>query len=145
VDSEEKPIVLMAVEPRACREVIGASLTTLRPNLDVRVVEPEDTRGEAMRLHASIVVSSLPPPRAEERNGTTWVRIVFPTEPGTWVGIGDAPLRDRPGFCFKDLLVIVDDLADGHRATLGHPGSDAAGRSSENPRDLAACEKAPST
>ena len=84
MDSEEKSVVLMAVEPRACREVIGASLATLRPNLDVRVVEPEDSRGEAVRLHASIVVISSPPPRAEERNGTTCVRIIFTTEPANY-------------------------------------------------------------
>ena len=37
----ERPKVLVAIEPRAYRDAIGRVVGDLRPSLDVRVVQPE--------------------------------------------------------------------------------------------------------
>lgn len=108
---EEQPVVLVTVEPRTYRTVIGPVIARLRPDLEVRVVEPGEALKEAVRQHASVVVSSLPPPPADERDGTAWVKVVFPAEPSTWVALGDAPLVDWPDFDLEDLLGLVDGLA----------------------------------
>lgn len=115
MDEERKPVVLVAVEPRAYRGAIGPMLAMLRPGLDVRVVEPEEVQKEAARLHPGVVISGLAPPWPVERNGTSWVRIVFPVGPGTWVAVGDDPLVDRPGFGVEELLELVDGILEPNR------------------------------
>jgi hypothetical protein len=132
VDGQQKPLVLVAVEPRCYREALGAALAMLRPNLDVRVLEPWEVRGEAALLHARVVLSGLESPPPRERERSAWVRIVFPAEPGTWVSVGDGPLLDRPDFDVEDLLELVDGLAGS--SELGSRGTRVRRPPDEVPR-----------
>ncbi|HEX2729153.1 MAG TPA: hypothetical protein VHM16_05315 [Rubrobacteraceae bacterium] len=48
--------VLIAIEPRSYREVIGLAIEELRPNLRVEVVEPGTLQSEVSRLRPDLVL-----------------------------------------------------------------------------------------
>ena len=54
------PVVLVAFEPRSYREAIGSVIQTLRPHLEVRVVEPGELGAEVARLAPGLVLCSQP-------------------------------------------------------------------------------------
>jgi len=53
-------VVLVALEPRSYREVIGEAIQDLRPHLEVKVVEPEKLGAEVARLDPEVVLCSQP-------------------------------------------------------------------------------------
>lgn len=69
----DRPVALVAVEPRAYASVIGAVVGRLRPGLDVRVVEPEDLPTEVLRLSPFLVLCSQARERAGRDGGPVWV------------------------------------------------------------------------
>jgi len=52
--------VLMAIEPRSYREVIGAAIRGLRPHLEVVIVDPDALEPEMARLDPELVVCNRP-------------------------------------------------------------------------------------
>ena len=52
--------VLMAIEPRSYREVIGEAIRGLRPHLEVVIVEPDALEPEMARLDPELVICSQP-------------------------------------------------------------------------------------
>ena len=106
-DNDDRPKVLVAIEPRAYRHTIGAIIGDLRPRLDVRVIEPETLVGEAERLGPQLVLCSQPEPRKRERF-RSWVEFhPYADEPKVSIRIEDrwSVLEDAD---LDDLLAIVD-------------------------------------
>jgi hypothetical protein len=106
-DNDNRPKVLVAIEPRAYRHAIGVVLGDLRPRLDVRVVEPEELVGEAERLGPNLVLCSQPEPHERERF-RSWVEFrPYADEPKVKIRIEDrwSVLEDAD---LDDLLAIVD-------------------------------------
>ena len=50
--------ILIANDPRAYREVIGAAFQALRPHLDVTIADPADLDSEIARLDPHLVLCS---------------------------------------------------------------------------------------
>ena len=106
-DNDDRPKVLVAIEPRAYRHSIGVIIGDLRPTLDVRVVEPEELVGEAERLGPQLVLCSQPEPRKRERF-RSWVEFYpYADEPKVRIRIEDrwSVLEDAD---LDDLIAIVD-------------------------------------
>ena len=99
-DNDDRPKVLVAIEPRAYRYAIATVIGDLRPRADVRVVDPEVLAGEAERLGPHLVLCSQPEPR--------WVEFhPYADEPKVRIRIGDRwSVLDDAGL--EDLLAIVD-------------------------------------
>jgi hypothetical protein len=104
-----KPVVLVAMEPRTYREVLGQALATLRSGIEVRVVEPRDAAREARRLRADVVFSSLPPATDVESVGALWVEIAVQNN----LNAQEAETEDTPEdvghFGLEYMLNIVDE------------------------------------
>jgi hypothetical protein len=103
--------VLMAIEPRSYREVIGEAIRGLRPHLEVVIVEPE-----MARLDPELVICSQPSIAAA--NGrTAWIEFRPYGQPAvrTYVGGRYFELEEVE---LEDLLAAVDEaerLARGGR------------------------------
>jgi hypothetical protein len=57
----ERTRILVANEPRSYREVLGAAVVGLRPNVDVTVAEPDQLDAQIMSLAPQLVVASRAP------------------------------------------------------------------------------------
>ncbi len=105
----ERSTVVVAIELRAYRQAIGRAIGTLRPSVDVRVVEPERLLWtEVERLAPRLVVCSRtkPPGLAQE---ISWVEFrPYSAEPRVRVCMADRcwVLRDAD---LEDLLSLVDE------------------------------------
>jgi hypothetical protein len=111
-----RTVVFVSLEPRSYREAIGGALAVMRPDLDVRVVEPDEIPEVGTAPRPCLVLSGREGrPRGWE-TGTLWVRIVFHTGPRVRVKIGDGPVLETPGFDLEDLLDLVDGMASVARA-----------------------------
>ena len=107
-DNDDRPKVLVAIEPRAYRYAIATVIGDLRPRVDVRVIDPEVLVGEAERLDPHLVLCSQPEPRRRERF-RSWVEFQpYADEPRVRIRIGDrwSVLEDAG---LEDLLAIVDE------------------------------------
>ncbi len=108
--------VLMAIEPRSYREVIGEAIRGLRPHLEVVIVEPEALEPEMARLDPELVICSQPSIAAA--NGrTAWIEFRPYGQPAarTYVGGRYFELEEVE---LEDLLAAVDEaerLARGGR------------------------------
>jgi hypothetical protein len=106
-DNDDRPKVLVAIEPRAYRYAIATVIGDLRPRMDVRVIDPEVLVGEAERLGPHLVLCSQPEPHKRERF-RSWVEFhPYADEPRVRIRIGDrwSVLEDAG---LEDLLAIVD-------------------------------------
>ena len=103
-----RPIVLFAIEPHSYAQAIGSTVGLLRPELDVRVVEPEDLVAEMERLAPSLVFCG------EERpdgcaEAVRWAEFRPYDEPDV-VRVDGRP-ESFPGLDLEDILELVDRLA----------------------------------
>jgi hypothetical protein len=102
----ERMHVLVANEPCAYREAIADVLRTLRPDVEVNIIEPNGLNGEVARLRPHLVVCSQPCDVAQ--NGAfTWV-VLYPNG-DNWAEV--ITLGERTtvaGITFGDLLSIID-------------------------------------
>ncbi len=69
---DDRTRILVAIEPRAYRTVIGRAIQILRPHLVVAVVEPDDLQAEVARLDPALVICSQPKPATSD-GGPVWV------------------------------------------------------------------------
>lgn len=76
--------VLMANEPRSFREVFTSILQTLRPNIEVIEVDPEDLDPEVERLRPDLVVCSRIS-SALEGEAPSWILLYPENEPAGMV------------------------------------------------------------
>ena len=98
--------VLVAMEPRSYREVIGCAITGLRPDIAVSVVEPEMLLAETARLEPEVVIHSRPD---EPLAGVvTWIGLPEdPALPATLYRGGHS--SEIPDFDLEKLLKVLDE------------------------------------
>ena len=104
---DDRTKILVALEPRAYRTVIGRAIQILRPHLEVAVVEPDNLQAEVARLDPALVISSQPKP-ATSAGGPAWVELRPYDEASAEVCIGGrcAQLYEPD---LDDLLSVVDE------------------------------------
>lgn len=104
-----RPVVLVAIEPRFYAHAIGTVIGQSRPLLDVRIVEPEDLSAEVLRLRPRLVLCSRPDGRPDRDGATAWVEFYPYAEapPRVKIRMDDrcSTLEDAD---LTDLLSIVD-------------------------------------
>jgi len=52
--------VIIAIEPRSYRQIIGEAIRTLRPHIEVVVLEPDTLRAGVTRLDPELVLANQP-------------------------------------------------------------------------------------
>jgi hypothetical protein len=101
-----KLLVVMANEPRSYREAIAAALQTLKPNVEVVVVEPEALDLEIERLAPQLVICSGVT-HAVETGSLAWVELYPEHDALARVSIG-GERSTIAGIELVDILSIVD-------------------------------------
>ena len=92
----------MPTEPRSYRETIAFALAELRPDTEVRAVEPEDLDGELVHFAPQLVVCS----RVTDllgRQGSAWIELYPDLASETVVSLDG---RDRTVYPDMDLDTI---------------------------------------
>jgi hypothetical protein len=104
---DDRARLLVAMEPRAYRTVIGRAIQILRPHLEVTVVEPDDLLAEVARVDPALVISSQPKPATSD-GGPAWVEFRPYDEASAKVCIGGRCARlHEPNL--DDMLSVVDE------------------------------------
>ena len=113
-------IVLMAIEPRSYRQVIGRTIQALRPHIEVVVLAPDTLEAGVTRLDPELVFADRP--ASSSSGGPAWVEFRPYEEPPARVRLAGRSWEleevDLP-----DLLSIVDraeELARARRNPRGH-------------------------
>jgi hypothetical protein len=107
--------VIIAIEPRSYRQVIGKAIQALRPHLEVVVLEPDTLRAGVERLDPELVFADLP-------------NTLVPTGRAAWVEFRpyeEPPVRiclagrrwELEAVELDDLLSIVDKTEEHARRT----------------------------
>ena len=102
--------VLVAIEPRLYRDVIGRALRGLRPHLEVVVVEPEDLCAAVVRLEPELVFSD----RADnlpEAGRFAWVEFRPYEQPPAKICLGGR-WHELEEVELSDLLSVVDETEE---------------------------------
>src|SRR5215210_4752047 len=109
-EEEERPLVLLAIEPRSYAEAIGGVIAELRPWVDVLVVDPGDLVSEMGRRTPTLILCGEDRPDGCAE-AVRWGRFSPYDEPEVVRVDG----RDErfPGLDLEDLLGLVDRLAVG--------------------------------
>lgn len=100
--------ILVAIEPRAYREVIGGAIGGLRPQHEVTIVAPDSLRPALDRLAPEVVISS----RSDGFmvDGTlAWVEFRPYARPEARVSLKGGRRRELAEVDLEDLLAIVDE------------------------------------
>ena len=113
-------VVLIAIEPRSYRQVIGRTMEALRPHIEVVVLDPDTLEAGVARLDPDLVFANRPDNSAPTER-PAWVEFRPYEEPParvrlagrTWE-LGEVEL--------SDLLSIVDE-AEGLSRTTGELGN----------------------
>ena len=99
--------VLMAIEPRSYREVIGEAIRGLRPHLEVVIVEPDALEPEMARLDPELVICSRPSIVAT--NGRpAWIEFRPYDQPAATIYVGGRRF-ELEEVELEDLLSVVDE------------------------------------
>lgn len=104
----DRPVVLVAIQPRLYAGAIGEVIGRMRPGLDLRVVEPDVLAAEVLRLGPRLVLCSQPRPRVTRAASPVWVEF-YPYAEAPKISIREdgrcSTLEDAD---LGDLLSIVD-------------------------------------
>ena len=99
--------VLMAIEPRSYREVIGEAIQGLRPHLEVVIVEPDALEQEMARLDPGLVICSRP--EITSANGRpAWIEFRPYAQPAARIHVGGRRFELKE-VELEDLLSVVDE------------------------------------
>ncbi len=112
-------VVLIAIEPRSYRQVIGQTIQALRPNIDVVVLEPSTLGTGVARLDPELVFADRPDtfgPNGGSTGTSAWVEFRPYEEPPARVCLAGRrwKLEDVE---LADLLSIVDQTEVRARTT----------------------------
>lgn len=101
--------VIIAIEPRSYREVIGLAIEELRPHLRVQIVEPAMLQTAVARIRPDLVFSGGPDTEAQPAGNDTraWVEFRPYAETQAKVCLGDE-CSDIENVNLDDLLCVVD-------------------------------------
>ena len=100
--------ILIANEPRAYREVIGAAFQALRPHLDVTIADPADLDAEIARLDPHLVFCSQLT-EAVQQVPLAWVMLYPDGEVRAEISIGGQRIAVAD-IEFERLLAIADEV-----------------------------------
>src|SRR3712207_3651958 len=106
--SDDRPVVLVALEPRTYSETIGGVMKALRPNLVVEIIEPEARGAALMLLDPELVLCSQPNTFASERDGPCWVEF-YPYDEREPIRVNGA-CEEMEGLELEDVLSLIDRL-----------------------------------
>ena len=99
--------VLMAIEPRSYREVIGEAIRGLRPHLEVVIVEPDALEQEMAHLDPGLVVCSRP--EITSANGRpAWIEFHPYVQPAARIYVGGRRF-ELEEVELEDLLSVIDE------------------------------------
>ena len=114
-------VVLIAIEPRSYRQVIGRTIQALRPHIEVVVLDPDTLEAGVARLEPDLVFANRP--AASSSSGRpAWVEFRPYEEPPARVRLaGKRWELEEVGL--EDLLSIVDEAEE-----LVRTGRDPGGR-----------------
>jgi len=101
-----KPLVLMANEPRVYREGIAAVIGQLRPQVEIRTVEPDAMDGSILRFSPDMVVCSKATAALKDRV-LVWVEL-YPEHAARSVASIGGRTMEYAEIQLPDLLSIVD-------------------------------------
>jgi hypothetical protein len=102
------PLVLFALEPRAYSEAIALAVASLREEMQVMAVDPEELPAVADFSVPAIVLSSRPMPEGHD-GAVRWAEY-RPYEDPDVIRV-DGRAEHIPGFGLEDVLGLVDRLA----------------------------------
>lgn len=111
--------VLISIEPRSYREAIGETLRSLRPHLEVAVVEPQDLWKEVARFKPALVMADRPDtlPTADRRE---WVEFRPYEVPPARIFLGGR-VRELVKVDLPVLLSIVDEAEEQAKRSADAP------------------------
>ncbi len=105
--STAKVRILIAIEPRSYREVIGEAIQSLRPHLKVLVVEPDDLLEELARLDPELVICGQPESTVPDGKNV-WVEYRPYAEPAARISMSGR-YRELSEVELDDLLSVIDE------------------------------------
>jgi hypothetical protein len=102
-------VVIFAIEPRSYRQVMGEALRSMRPHLEVVVLEPGTLEAGVARLEPDLVFADRP--ASSSSGGPAWVEFRPYEEPPARVCLAGRTweLEDVE---LSDLLSIVDQTEE---------------------------------
>jgi hypothetical protein len=99
--------VLVSMELRFYREVIGAAIQHLKPHLEMMVVEPEDLEAEVATLTPEVVIGDVPEP-ATGGARLAWVEFRPYEQPAARIRLG-ARRWELHEMSLEELLSVVEE------------------------------------
>ncbi len=116
--------IVVAIEPRYYREVIGSAIQGLKPHLEVTVVEPDELEEVLERLEPDLVLcehaaSAMAVSRSDP---SSWIEYRPFEETPTKISVGGR-YRELEEFELTDLLSVVDEVQQLSRARRNPPNS----------------------
>jgi hypothetical protein len=113
---EAKPmLVIFAIEPRSYRQAMGEALRSMRPHLEVVVLEPDTLEAGISRLEPHLVFANRPDASSPSL-GHAWVEFRPYEEPPARVRLAGRRW-ELPEVGLDDLLSIVDRAEELSRTT----------------------------
>jgi hypothetical protein len=112
-------VVIFAIEPRSYRQVMGEALRSMRPHLEVVVLEPGTLEAGVARLEPDLVFADRP--ASSSSGGPAWVEFRPYEQPPArvWLAGRTWELEEVE---LSDLLSIVDE-AEALSRTMREPGN----------------------
>lgn len=100
-------ILLVALEPRSYREAIGSAIAALRPELSVRIADPQDLVQETARFRSALVLCSrkkhLTAPAA-----TQWIEYYADEDAQPPAVFVNGRREETPALDLEGMLALVD-------------------------------------
>ena len=104
-------IVLMAIEPRSYRQVIGRTIQALRPHIEVVVLAPDTLEAGVARLGPGLVFADRPDDACAPNGRPAWVEFRPYEEPPARVRLAGRTW-ELEEVELSDLLSIVDEAEE---------------------------------
>jgi hypothetical protein len=108
-------VVLVAIEPRSYRQVIGQTIQALRPHVEVVVLDPDTLEAGVARLDPDLVFANRPDTSAPTGR-PAWVEFRPYEEPPARVCLAGRTW-ELEEVELSDLLSIVDEAEELSRTT----------------------------
>lgn len=108
-------VVIVAIEPRSYRQVIGQAIRALRPHVEVVVLEPSTLEAGVARLDPDLVFANRPDASAPDGR-PAWVEFLPYEEPPARVCLA-GQRRELGEVELSDLLSLVDEAEELSRTT----------------------------
>jgi hypothetical protein len=113
-------VVVFAIEPRSYRQAMGEALRSMRPHVEVVVLEPGTLEAALARLKPDLVFANRP--ASSPSGGPAWVEFRPYEEPPARVRMAGRR-RELGEVELEDLLSLVDEAEE-----LVRTGRDPGGR-----------------